>query len=98
MGHKITKVSKTKFNNALKKSVSENKNFLLKLEKEENIELRWLQNNYNTKTFTASELFITPSSSSVTLSDSSIPVIAITGQILSETNTSVNPKVQLLRV
>lgn len=48
MGHKIANVSKTKFNNALRKSLSENKAFLLKLEKEENTELRWMQNQSNT--------------------------------------------------
>lgn len=48
MGHKITYASKTKFNNALRKSLDENKRFLLKLEKEETAKIKWSQNQFFT--------------------------------------------------
>ncbi len=48
MGHKITYASQSKFKSALRKSLSENKNFLLKLEKEESAEIKWFQNQFFT--------------------------------------------------
>jgi len=98
MGHKTAEVSKTKFNNALRKSVSENKVFLLKLEKEENTELRWMQNQLNTNAPAVFEISMVPSTSSVSLNDNTIAVTAITGEIVSQSNTLQNKNVQILKV
>jgi len=98
MGHKIANVSKTKFNNALRKSLSENKAFLLKLEKEEKTELRWMQNQSNTNSSATFEISMTPISSSVSLNDNTIDVTSISGEIISQSNTSQNRNVQILKV
>jgi len=98
MGHEIRYATNTKFKNALRKSISENKKFLLKLSKEENTELRWMQNQSNTKTFIGFEISMTPSNSSVTLSDRSITVIPITDEVSSQTSTLENRDLQLQKI
>ena len=98
MGHKKAYATNTKFKNALRKSVSENKDFLLELAKEENIELRWMQNQSDTKTLTGFKISMTPSNSSVTLSDRSITIIPITEEVSSQTSTLENRNIKLLKV
>ena len=98
MGHKISYATNTKFKNALRKSVSENKDFLLELAKEENIELRWMQNQSDTKTITGFKISMTPSNSTVTLSDRSITIIPITEEVSSQTSTLENRNIKLLKV
>ena len=60
MTYKITYVSDSKFQNALIKSVNENKDFLLRLEREEQAEMKWSQNQFFTNVLKGFEVHMTP--------------------------------------
>ena len=60
MTYKITYVSDSKFQNALIKSVNENKDFLLLLEREEQAEMKWSQNQFFTNGLKGFEIQMTP--------------------------------------